>query len=257
MKLTLLSLLFTVFAFAAPSDELFQAINAGDAAKVKALVTADRSLAAANDARGRSAVTVALFRNSRGFFPPRKNEVLRALLAAQPELTFFEAAGIGDVTGVKRMLAKNPALANEWHPIGWHGLHFAGFSGNAEVAKLFLDRGADPNLRAKTRFRNTPLQTALLTGQYDTAKLLLEHGADPLVRQAEGFTPMHEATLLGRRDLVDLLLAHGAELNSRADDGRTPLTEALRNKHAELAEYLRAKGATGGEITADLMKSPE
>lgn len=256
MKLTLLSLLLTAAAMAAPSDDLFQAINAGDAARVKALVAADRSLAAAKDARGRSAVFAALFRNSRGFFPPQKNEVLQALLAAQPELTFFEAAGVGDAPGVKRMLEKNPALANEWHPIGWHGLHFAGFSGDAEVAKLFLDRGANPNLRAKTKFRNTPLQTSMLAGQYETAKLLLEHGADALIRQAAGFTPMHEAMLLGRRDLVDLLLAHGAELNSRADDGRTPLTEALRNKHAELAEYLRSKGAKGGEITADLMKSP-
>src|SRR6185295_8902414 len=96
---------------------------------------------------------------------------------------------------------------------------------------------------AKTKFLNTPLQTALLSGQYATAKLLLEHGADALVRQAKGFTPMHEAAILGRQDLVQLLLDHGAELNSRSDSGRTPLSEAVRGKHEECAAWMKAKGA--------------
>jgi uncharacterized protein len=123
--------------------------------------------------------------------------------------------------------------------------------------KLLLDRGAAVNVRAKTKFLNTPLQAALLAGQYGTAQLLLEQGADPLVRQAEGFAPIHLAALRGRRDLVELLVSHGAELSSRADDGRTPLSEAMRGKHEELVAFLKEKGAAGGVITADLTKSPD
>jgi uncharacterized protein len=204
-----------------------------------------------------SEVMKALFRIDRTFIAPQKNEVLQALLAKKPELTFFEACGVGDAARVRAFLKEKPSLVGEWTSFGWTPLHLAAFSGNAETAKLLLDRGAAIHVRAKSKFRNTPLQTALLSGQYETAKLLLEHGADPLVRQAEGFAPIHEAALLGRMDLVELLVAHGAELNSRADDGRTALTEALRGKHDQLVAWLRAKGAAGGEITADLTKSPE
>src|SRR6185436_11236310 len=104
-------------------------------------------------------------------------------------------------------------------------------------------KGANIEARAKSKFRNTPLQTAMLTGSYATAKILLDHGADPLIRQAHGFTPMHEAALLGRQDLVQLLLDHGAELNSRSDSGLTPLTDAIRGKHDALAAWMKAKGA--------------
>ena len=130
-------------------------------------------------------------------------------------------------------------------------------SGDAKVVELLLANGASIHARAKTRFRNTPLQTSLLDGQQATAKVLLDNGADALVRQAHGFTPLHEAALLGRRDLVDLLLDHGAELNSRADDGRTPLTEALRGGHPDLALYLESKGGRGAGLTADFTAGPK
>src|SRR6202008_2615458 len=103
---------------------------------------------------------------------------------------------------------------------GWTLLHMSAFAGNAPVTEILITRGVDVNARALSRFRNTPLQTAMLTGQYATAKILLDHGADAMVRQSKGFAPMHEAALLGRRDLVQLLLDHGAEINSMADNGK-------------------------------------
>jgi len=204
-----------------------------------------------------SPILKALFRNDHeGFVDPARNEELKALLARKPALTFYEACGVGDVEAMKRLIAKDPNLAASWNDFGWSALHLAAFSGNAEAARLLLDRRADVEARARTKFKNTPLQAALLSGQYETTKLLLERGADALVRQAQGFTPLQEAALLGRRDLVDLLLDHGAEINSRADDGRTAVTEALRSRHPELAEYLRSKGGRGAEITADLGAEP-
>lgn len=205
-----------------------------------------------------SPIIKALFRNEgEGFVDPARNEELKALLAKKPILTFFEACGVGDVDEIRKALAKDPGLAVSWNAFGWSALHLAAFSGNDDAARLILDRGADVNARARTKFKNTPLQAALLTGQYRTAKILLERGADPLVRQAQGFTPLQEAALLGRRDLVELLLEKGAEINSRADDGRTAVTEALRGRHPELAEYLRSKGGLGAEITRNLAESPD
>jgi ankyrin repeat protein len=193
-----------------------------------------------------------------GFTPPAKNQALQALLAKHPALTFFEACGVGDTAEVARQLKRDPRLATAWSELGFSAVHLAAFSGVPELLKLLLDHGGQVNInaRARTRFKNTPLQYALLSGQLATARLLLERGADPMVRQALGFSPLHEAALFGRRDLVDLLIDAGAELNSRTDDGRTPLTEALRRKHTELAEYLRSKGARGAEITSDLTQAP-
>lgn len=205
-----------------------------------------------------SPILKALFRNDgEGFTAPARNEELKALLDQKPVLTFFEACGVGDVEAMKRFLVKDPKLATSWIEFGWSALHLAAFSGKPEGVRLLLDRGANVEARARTKFKNTPLQAALLCGQYETAKLLLENGADPLVRQSKGFTPIHEGALLGRRDIVDLLLDKGAEINSRTDDGRTAVTEALRAGHPELAAYLKSKGGVGAEITANLATKPE
>jgi ankyrin repeat protein len=191
-----------------------------------------------------------------GFTPPASNQALQALLAQHPALTFLEACGVGDTAEIARQLKRDPKLATTWTGFGWSALHLAAFSGVPGAVQLLLDRGAEINARARSKFKNTPLQAALLTGQIATARVLLERGADPLVRQSLGFTPLQEAALIGRRDLVDLLLGAGAEINSRSDDGRTAVTEALRGKHPELADYLRSKGGHGAEITANLDAPP-
>lgn len=220
------------------------------------------SLALATLSSGRAeaeagAIFQALFRNDgEGFTPPANNAELQAMLARRPTLSFLEACGVGDVAAMARQLKRDPRLATSWTSFGWSALHLAAFSGVPGAVQLLLDRGAAIDARARSKFKNTPLQAALLAGQLATARLLLDHGADPLVRQAHGFTPLHEAALLGRRDLIDLLLTAGAEINARADDGRTALTEAVRGKHDELAAYLRSRGARGAEITADLRAAP-
>jgi ankyrin repeat protein len=246
-------------------SSFFQAIARQDLTAVQSLLEAEPRLAgvkgpATRDlpAGGGSAVlTAALVSSRRGFQPPAQNAVLQALLARKPPLDFFDACITGRSDVVAENLKRDPRLAQAWHPLGWSALHLGGFSGEAKVVELLLAHGADLQARARTRFKNTPLQTSLLAGQQATAQVLLEHGADALVRQALGFTPLHEAAFLGRRDLVDLLLSHGAELNSRSDDGRTALTEALRGGYAELAEYLKSKGALGAERSADLAAPPK
>lgn len=202
-------------------------------------------------------VIEALFAFKGGFMPPTQNEKLQALLKERPTLDFWEMCGVGDAAGVRAALDRDPSLANGWHRIGWSALHFAAFSGDVATTALLLDKGANIHARAKTRFLNTPLQAAMLTGQAGTVRLLLERGADPLVRQNAGFAPIHEAALLGRRDLVDLLLEKGAEVDARSNDGRTAVSEALRVGHADLAAYLRSRGGHDAAITADLAASPD
>jgi ankyrin repeat protein len=205
-----------------------------------AALTADPATTTAK----RSEVTTTLFVlvNGEGFKDPKKNEALQEILARHPHLDIYETAALGTAAEFEAMLRDFPEAVKRPNSFGWTALHMAAFAGNVANTQLLIDKGADVNVRAKSRFLNTPLQAALLTGQYETAKLLLEHGADPLVRQSKGFTPMHEAALLGRADLIELLLAHGAEINSMADNGHTPLAEAIRGRHDDIATLLKSKG---------------
>jgi hypothetical protein len=240
MRNTLLLLIL----IAVNSEAFLKAVAARDLATVQTMLAEDAAVVDARSAKGNSAVTAALFINKgEGFVDARSNEVLKALLDAHPKLDLFDTAAVGTSMQLAAMLKSDSGAVMKRSPFGWTPLHLAAFAGNVDNVELLLAKGAAVNDRARSKFLNTPLQTALLSGQFATAKILLDHGADPLVRQAHGFTPMHEAAELGRQDIVQLLLDHGAELNSVSDSGKTPLSEALRGKHAELAEWMKSRGA--------------
>lgn len=248
MRFATLFLFLIVVALPLTADDaadFLKAVAGGDAVTVTSMLSRDPALANAHSPKGTGAVTVALFINKgEGFTDPAKNEVLQALLP-HAKLDLFETAALGTAPQLEAMLA-DPAALTSRTSFGWTLLHMAAFGGNAATTELLIKKGSAIETRAASKFRNTPLQAALLSGQYATAKILLDHGADVLVRQSKGFTPMHEASLLGRNDLVQLLLDHGAEINSVADNGQTPLAEAMRGKHEELAAWLKTKGAVIG-----------
>ena len=180
------------------ADALFTAIRSQDIPAIERLLKTEPNLASAKDGRGQSAVMIALFSTTGGFFsPPPRNASLQALLEHEPTLNFFESCATGDLGVVREALAKDPALARSWHPIGLSALHFAAFSGDAAVTTLLLDHGAEVDARARNAFLNTPLQVALLPGNEATARVLLERGADPLVRQERGLARSMKQRSLG------------------------------------------------------------
>jgi len=227
-------------------DDFLKAVNSGDLATVQMMLARDPVLANAKNAKGTSAVISALFINKgEGFLDPAKNEMLHAILAQKPHLDIFETAALGTASQLEAMLTDTDTVKSRNH-FGWTLLHMSAFGGNVATTELLLKKGAAIDARAGSQFRNTPLQTALLSNQYATAKILLEHGADALVRQSRGFTPMHEGALSGRIDIIQLLLDHGAEINSVADNGQTPLAEAMRGKHDDVVAWMKTKGAVVG-----------
>jgi ankyrin repeat protein len=247
MRLLLLAALIIGITIPAMADDDFlKAVNSGDVATVKSMLARDPSLANAKNAKGTSAVISALFINQgEGFLDPAKNELLQAILARKPHFDIFETAALGTASQLDAMLTDADAVNRPNH-FGWTLLHLSAFGGNVATTELLLKKGATIDVRAGSKFRNTPLQTALLSSQYATAKILLDHGADALIRQSKGFTPMHEAAQSGRIDILQLLLDHGAEINSVADNGQTPMAEALRGKHEDVAAWMKTKGAVIG-----------
>ncbi|PMD17315.1 hypothetical protein NA56DRAFT_276243 [Hyaloscypha hepaticicola] len=77
--------------------------------------------------------------------------------------------------------------------------------GFPKLAKLQLDMGANPNAPSRLH-QETPLCMAAKWGHLEVAKLLLQRGADPFLTSASGLTPMAYAMANGHYEIQDLLM---------------------------------------------------
>jgi ankyrin repeat protein len=86
------------------------------------------------------------------------------------------------------------------------------------TALLDQDRDSIRNARASGK---RPLSTAIEFGHGAIARLLLDRGADPRWPElgAENGASLHAAARAGDRELVELLLARGADPNGDVDSG--------------------------------------
>jgi ankyrin repeat protein len=212
------------------SDALIAAITGGDADTVRRLVREDPSLASARDANGLPVILLALFHQQR--------EAADALLEAEPELGILEAAATGRADRVRELLDDDPAAIRERTPEGFTTLGLAAFLGGAEVVRVLLERGADPDDDADNPFGVRPVHAASAAHDHETMRLLLEAGADPNRRQRGGFVPLHEAAHTDDVEMAGLLLAHGADPAAADDEGRDARRIAADDGSARVAALL-------------------
>ena len=96
----------------------------------------------------------------------------------------------------------------------------------AEVFRLFLEHGANPNtLRGKE-----PLIFSAW-GNVDSVREMLDHGADINLRDANGDTPLLFYLWNGRWAAALLLLQRGADINAQNISGATPELALANGKH--------------------------
>lgn len=159
-----------------------------------------------------------------------------------------------------------------------------------DVARLLLERGADPNL-AYTKLvpprqaqgninvapGSTPLYRAVRAVDLAAVRLLVEGGANPAQPIKDGSTPLMAAAGLGaprggdeevteagdRNDPVEvmkILLEQGADVNAANDLGMTAAHYAVQRGNERIIEYLAGSGARfdvknkQGRTAADLAR---
>jgi uncharacterized protein len=216
-------------------QQFFEAIKAGDTAKVASLLDASPELVDARDAAGVAAVAVAKYN--------RREDVVRLLESRGATLDVFTAAIVGRVERMRELLAADPAPANAFSPDGWTPLHLAAYFGQRDAAELLIRSGAVVNMRSNNSMSTMPLHAAAAGRHIELVRLLLEHDAPVNARQHGGWTPLHAAAQNGDIPMTELLIGAGAQVKSRADNNQTPLDLALIKGNQDMADVLGNFGA--------------
>ncbi len=166
--------------------------------------------------------------------------LLRPAWAAPPTpLEYGVAVEAGNSFAVKKWLDEGLPPDFMADRIG-SGLMIAAWTGNLDLMRLFLERGASIHLA--NRFDEQALQLAAWRGHADVVRLLLERGA-VVNREGRRWSALHYAVFAGHEDIARLLIARGADVNARTPNDSTALMLAAREGQSDLARTLLEAGA--------------
>jgi ankyrin repeat protein len=211
------------------NDELIEAIQKGDAARVSALIDEDRALPNAKSGNI-TAVLLALYHG----YP----EIAQLLVKRGARVSFPEAIALGDA-GALKLLDRDPSLMNSFSEDGFPAMGLAVFFRHPELARALIERGADVDAAAKNPQRVAAVHAAATVRDHETMRLLLERGADPNARQQMGFTPFHSAASRGDVTMAKLLMEFGADPRARTEEGRNAIDIAEKYGQPAFAAWFR------------------
>ena len=212
-------------------SELTDAIKAGDAARVNALVDEDASVLTALE-NGVTPLLLAIYHG--------KVDLARLMVERGAPVSFGEACALGDEVRVKEMLGADPRLLHSRTSDGFPSAGVAIFFGHGALARWLIEQGADVNAPAENAMGVAPVHAAAAACDRETMRMLLERGADANARQQMDYTALHAAASRGDIEMAKLLLAHGAQRDAKASDGMTPADVARKYGKAEFAEWLES-----------------
>jgi ankyrin repeat protein len=163
--------------------------------------------------------------------------------AAEPDgTTPLHWAAYAQDLEIARLLLAAGAVANVGNRYGVRPLSLACVAGNAPVVAALLEAGANPNTTLMEG--ETALMTAARSGSADAVELLLDAGADVNAREHwKGQTALMWAAAEGHAQVIPTLVSHGANLAVRSDRGFTALLFAAREGQTDVVQTLLEAGA--------------
>jgi ankyrin repeat protein len=141
----------------------------------------------------------------------------------------------------------------------------AGVAHHADMTRLLLERGANPNdeeavYHSPETYDNAAMQLLVETGKltdenlllmlirkhdwhdYEGAKYLLELGVDPNRKRERGWRAMHHAMARDNRiEVIELLLDHGADPTLK-EGGESAIAMAARRGRGDVLELFERRG---------------
>ncbi|HVG90054.1 MAG TPA: ankyrin repeat domain-containing protein [Alphaproteobacteria bacterium] len=240
-------------------EEMLQAAQRGDVAKVRQLLASDTTLANAKGAHNKTPLHWAAEKNypelaellvtagadinaevSWGMTPLQwaanmgSREVAEILLAhgATPQLNMWAAAGLGMMDVVQSFWdSASPSTLKPG-------------AGQTRTRDLGDGKwGKAPPPESYQELISEALHIAARNGHIEVARFLLEKGADINCRGFFGAPGLHWAAIRGHKAMVEFLIGHGADLTLRDQQfNSTALGWALEGKQTEIAELLKARG---------------
>eukprot|EP00088_Acartia_fossae_P043881 TRINITY_DN4639_c0_g1_i15.p1 TRINITY_DN4639_c0_g1~~TRINITY_DN4639_c0_g1_i15.p1 ORF type:complete len:257 (-),score=47.50 TRINITY_DN4639_c0_g1_i15:79-849(-) len=97
---------------------------------------------------------------------------------------FHQICRNGKLSTLKKMVAREPDVIHLTDFIGGTGLHAAATFGRADVIRILLDMGCQPNLQDING--QTALHLAAIPDHEEAFKVLLERGCDPNIKDKNG-----------------------------------------------------------------------
>lgn len=217
----------------ANSPPLMVAARRGNAQAVKALLAHGADVNAPELSHGQTALMWAV--------SERHSEIVRILIDAGADVHARTKAWKQRVLLCCQYYEGESDSAAVVNRGGFTPLLFAAQDGDGESAKLLIAAGA--NVSDAAADGASALVVAAHTGQADVAFLLLEAGADPNAADT-GYTALHIAATAGNTALAQALLKHGADPNARQQKGsptkRMPSGHALDFKMVGATPYFLA-----------------
>lgn len=197
----------------------------------------------------------------------------------------FDAIKGGQIDEVRAILERDPSQLSARDANGVSAILLATYHGKADVARVFVDKGAPLDIfeasalgqvgRLSMLLRDDPscvsayspdgfypLGLAAFFGRLDAVVALIAAGADvhAVARNSFKVQPVHAAAASKNIDIVRAVLEAGANPNVPQQQGFVPLHEAGTSGNRELAELLVQYGADphqandAGKTSIDLAK---